>query len=86
MRNRLRHLLAAAEEARKAEEWKGKLAEVRRQEQETLEAAAAPLRTYLMKNVMPSLASALLEVCKARPDDPIDFLAEYLFKNNPQID
>ena len=76
----------AAEDAKKQAEWAAKLAEVRRQEQETLELAAAPLRTYLMKHVMPSLTQALLEVCKTRPDDPVDYLAEYLFKHNPQID
>ena len=60
-------------------------AQVRRQEQEALELAASPLRSYLMKHVMPTLTQGLLEVCKSRPDDAVDFLAEYLFKNNPQI-
>jgi adenylate kinase len=27
----------------------------------------------------------LLEVCKTRPTDPIDYLAAFLFKNNPQL-
>ncbi len=67
-------------------EWSIKLAEVKRQEEETLEAASAPLRNYLMKHVMPTLTQGLVEVCKARPEDPIDFLAEYLFKLNPKID
>lgn len=51
-----------------------------------LEAASQPLRNFLMKHVMPTLSEGLIEVCKARPDDPVDFLAEFLFKNNPQID
>jgi adenylate kinase len=38
-----------------------------------------------MKHVMPTLTQGLLEVCKARPDDAVDFLAEYLFKANPQL-
>ena len=29
---------------------------------------------------------ALVDCCKARPDDAIDFIAEYLFRNNPQVD
>ena len=28
----------------------------------------------------------LMEVCDVRPEDPIDYLAEYLFKNNPRIE
>eukprot|EP00054_Salpingoeca_dolichothecata_P016053 m.93535 g.93535 ORF g.93535 m.93535 type:complete len:50 (+) comp21788_c0_seq2:37-186(+) len=28
----------------------------------------------------------LIEVCKVRPEDPVDYLAEYLFKQNPQVD
>ena len=70
----------------KQSDWSKKLIEVKHQEQETLEAASLPLRTYLMKHIMPTLTAGLLEVCKARPDDPVDFLAEYLFKLNPQID
>ena len=75
----------AVEDSKKQAEWKAKLAEVKRQEQEALELAASPLRTYLMKNVMPTLTQGLLEVCKSRPEDPVDWLAEYLFKANPQI-
>ena len=89
------------ESNKKQAEWSAKLAEVcishvttivysldsqvRRQEQEALELAASPLRSYLMKHVMPTLTQGLLEVCKSRPDDAVDVLAEYLFKNNPQI-
>jgi adenylate kinase len=59
---------------------------VKRQETEQLENQSIPLRNYLMKHVMPSLTQGLIECCKARPDDAIDFLAEYLFRNNPQVD
>ncbi|XP_035184046.1 adenylate kinase 7 isoform X2 [Oxyura jamaicensis] len=65
------------------EEWNKQLEEVKRQEQELLEAQSIPLRNYLMKNVMPTLIQGLNECCKIRPDDPVDFLAEYLFRNNP---
>uniref|UniRef100_A0AAY3ZTN3 Nucleoside-diphosphate kinase n=1 Tax=Denticeps clupeoides TaxID=299321 RepID=A0AAY3ZTN3_9TELE len=76
---------AALREAR-WEEWNSRLAEVRRQEQEVLEAQSASQRSYLMKNVMPTLTRGLVECCKIRPADPVDFLAEYLFKNNPQLE
>nr|XP_009673899.1 PREDICTED: adenylate kinase 7 [Struthio camelus australis] len=75
-----------AERKAKWEEWKNRLEEVKRQEEELLEAQSVPLRNYLMKHVMPTLMQGLNECCKIRPDDPVDFLAEYLFKNNPEIE
>ncbi|NXL64539.1 KAD7 kinase, partial [Chordeiles acutipennis] len=68
------------------EEWNKHLQEVKRQEQELLEAQSLPLRMYLMQNVMPTLTRGINECCRIRPDDPIDFLAEYLFKNSPDIE
>ena len=62
------------------------LAEIKRQEMELLEARSQPLRRYLMKNVIPSLTEGLIETCKVMPEDPIDYLAEYLFKVSPAID
>ncbi|KAM6394641.1 adenylate kinase 7 isoform 2-T2 [Pluvialis apricaria] len=67
------------------EEWNKHLEEVKRQEQELLEAQSIPLRNYLMKNVMPTLMQGINECCRIRPDDPVDFLAEYLFKNSSDI-
>ena len=51
-----------------------RLSEVKRQEQELLENQSIPLRNYLMKHVMPTLAQGLIECCKMRPDDPVDFV------------
>ncbi|XP_075782732.1 adenylate kinase 7 isoform X2 [Pelodiscus sinensis] len=75
-----------AEKLANWEEWNRRLEEVKRQEQELLEVQSIPLRNYLMKNVMPTLMQGLNECCKIRPDDPVDFLAEYLFKNNPEME
>ena len=36
-----------------------------------------------MQNVIPTLTEGLIEVCKLKPEDPVDYLAEYLFANNP---
>uniref|UniRef100_A0A8C3SY11 Adenylate kinase 7 n=1 Tax=Chelydra serpentina TaxID=8475 RepID=A0A8C3SY11_CHESE len=68
-----------AEKLANWEEWNKRLEEVKRQEQELLEAQSIPLRNYLMKNVMPTLMQGLNECCKIRPDDPVDFL--HLFDN-----
>ncbi|NXF70598.1 KAD7 kinase, partial [Sclerurus mexicanus] len=74
-----------AERMARLEEWNKQLEEVKRQEQELLEAQSIPLRNYLMKNVMPTLMQGINECCRIRPDDPVNFLAEYLFKNGPDI-
>ncbi|KAM9711086.1 adenylate kinase 7 isoform 4-T4 [Dama dama] len=73
-----------AEKIARWEEWNKQLEEVKREERELLEAQSIPLRNYLMTYVMPTLMQGLNECCKVRPDDPVDFLAEYLFKNNPE--
>uniref|UniRef100_A0A8D3D2P4 Adenylate kinase 7b n=1 Tax=Scophthalmus maximus TaxID=52904 RepID=A0A8D3D2P4_SCOMX len=74
-----------AEEARHTaahwEEWRQEA--VRQQEEQLLEAKSVPMRSYLTEHVMPTLTQGLIECCRARPADPVDFLAEFLFKNNP---
>jgi len=63
-----------------------RLAELQQQEKELLEVRSVPLRAYLMQHVIPTLTEGLIEVCKLKPEDPIDHLAEWLFKNNPVDD
>ncbi|XP_021034783.1 adenylate kinase 7 isoform X2 [Mus caroli] len=74
-----------AEKIARWEEWNKRLEEVKREERELLEVQSIPLRNYLMTYVMPTLMQGLNECCKVRPEDPVDFLAEYLFKNNPEM-
>jgi adenylate kinase len=62
-----------------------KLEQIKHEELEYLETQSIPLRNYLMSHVMPTLTKGLIECAKIKPDDPIDYLAEFLFKNNPQI-
>uniref|UniRef100_A0A4W5N5E9 Adenylate kinase 7a n=1 Tax=Hucho hucho TaxID=62062 RepID=A0A4W5N5E9_9TELE len=69
----------AAKMAAQLEEWNRHVTEVKRQEHELLEARSAPLRNYLMNYVMPSLTEGMTECCKAKPDDPVDFLVMLLF-------
>ncbi|XP_014676631.1 PREDICTED: adenylate kinase 7-like [Priapulus caudatus] len=72
-----------AERAASEAEWAARLQRVRQQESELLATRSVPMRNYLMRHVMPTLTQGLLECSKVRPDDPVDYLAEYLFKNNP---
>lgn len=57
---------------------------LKRREMEQIEACSLPLRNYLMKNIVPKLTEGLVEVARVRPQDPIDYLAEYLFRNNTE--
>ncbi|NXB35480.1 KAD7 kinase, partial [Eulacestoma nigropectus] len=65
-----------AERMARWEEWTKQLEEVKRQEQELVEAQSIPLRNYLMKNVMPTLMQGINECCRIRPDDPVNFLVK----------
>lgn len=44
-----------------------------------------PFREYLTKFVVPHLTPGLLEVTQIRPEDPVEFLAEYLFKKSFEL-
>jgi adenylate kinase len=50
-----------------------------------VEASAAPMRTYLLDNVIPALVDGLLDVAKNQPEDPVDALAEYLFNYSVDV-
>ncbi|KAG7203649.1 hypothetical protein KM043_013684 [Ampulex compressa] len=65
-------------------EWTDLMEKLKQEEEERLCVMGEPLRHYLMKHVFPTLTQGLIEVAKLRPDDPVDFLAEYLFKKNPE--
>ncbi|KEG07026.1 hypothetical protein DQ04_11201000 [Trypanosoma grayi] len=40
-------------------------------------------RAYLDHTCVPLLMEAMAAVSRARPDDPIDFIAHYLLQHNP---
>ncbi|XP_071878435.1 adenylate kinase 7 [Bombus fervidus] len=68
----------------KMEEWTNLMEKLKEEQEERLCLASLPLRHYLMKYVFPTLTQGLIEVANLRPEDPVDFLAEYLFKENPE--
>ena len=43
-----------------------------------METQSVPLRNYLMTHVMPTLTKGLIECCKQKPDDPIDYLVIFV--------
>lgn len=42
------------------------------------------IRSYLDSTVVPLLLQSLTELAKERPDKPIEYVANYLLKNNPE--
>ncbi|KAA0169930.1 hypothetical protein FNF28_01720 [Cafeteria roenbergensis] len=70
---------AGAAEARRADE-AARVAALAEQEAELLRARSEPLRAWLGREVLPALSRGLLETVRAKPLDPVDFLAELLLK------
>ena len=52
--------------------------------QNKLDVQAIPIRQYLETSVVPILLQGMQALVKERPDNPVEFLAAYLLKNNPQ--
>lgn len=85
--------LAAEQEAKDAADLDARVAAerarlelIQREETELLEARAKPLRAYLLDTVLPALTEGMLEVVKVQPDDPIDYLAEFLFRKGRELE
>ncbi len=53
---------------------------VQAEEQEMLETQSTPLRNYLMQHVMPTLTQGLIQVCKVKPDDAVDYLVRNVYQ------
>ncbi|KOC66213.1 Adenylate kinase 7 [Habropoda laboriosa] len=68
----------------KMAEWTNLMEKLKEEEEERLCLSGMPLRHYLVKYVFPTLTQGLIKVANLRPQDPVDFLAEYLFKENPE--
>ena len=51
--------------------------------QQKLQQQALPIRAYLDQTVVPILLQGLSALVKERPPNPVEYLANYLLKNNP---
>ena len=51
--------------------------------QNRLQSQALPIRAYLDQTVVPLLLQGLSALVKERPPNPVEYLANYLLKNNP---
>ena len=52
--------------------------------QEKMNVQSLPIRAYLDQTVVPILLQGMSQLVKERPPNPIEYLATYLIKNNPQ--
>jgi len=64
---------------------KQRLDQIKEYERDVLDAKSQPIRQYLMDNLVGILTDGLLEVCKRTPTDPVDHLAEYLFRRSLDV-
>lgn len=43
------------------------------------------MRQFLMKFIIPVLTEGMIETCRVGPLDPVDYLAEYIFKKSSEF-
>lgn len=43
------------------------------------------MRQFLMKNIIPVLTEGMIDVWKVGPLDPVDYLADYIFKKSNEM-
>jgi len=65
---------------------KAKMEQIRDNERDLLDKRSQPIRQYLMDKVVPHLTEGLINLCKEVPEDPTDFLANFLLKRADEID
>jgi len=64
---------------------KASQAATRERQKEELDQNSLRLREYLSANLVDFLTEGLVEVCCKQPEDPIDTLAEFLFKRSLDV-
>ena len=57
----------------------------REQQKDILDTQSQNIRMYLQDNLVTFLAEGLQEVCLKQPEDPVDALAEYLFRRSLEV-
>ncbi|CAO1320063.1 unnamed protein product [Diamesa serratosioi] len=67
------------------EDWTNQMMKLKRQEIIEMEKRSLPVRHYLMKYILPNITEGLVEMTKLRPENPTEYLAEYLFKHKNDV-
>jgi len=55
------------------------------EERDILDKTSLALRKYLDANLVPILSEGIVELLNSFPNDPVDNLAEFLFKNSLKV-
>jgi hypothetical protein len=63
-----------------------KLEKIRENERNLLDKRSQPIRQYLMDHVVPYLTEGLIKLCKEVPQDPTDYLANFLLNKADDMD
>ncbi|CAD8167287.1 unnamed protein product [Paramecium octaurelia] len=58
---------------------------IRQQERELLDQRSQPLRQYLADNVVPFLTEGLINICEKHPENPLQFLADFLEQKGNEL-
>ena len=61
---------------------KARLAEVAKHMKDLEECDDLNMRQFLMKFIIPVLTEGMIEVWKYQPLDPVDYLADYMYKKS----
>ena len=56
------------------------------EERDVLDSRSMPTRQYMMETVVPHITEGFIQVCKKIPDDPTQFLCDFLKKRADEID
>ena len=61
---------------------KSRLNELKSKEKILLEKKSEVMRRYLNDKIIPLLVKGILNICENVPDDPVEFLANFILDNN----
>lgn len=57
----------------------------REKQKDILDTESQSIRMYLQDNLVTFLAEGLQDICIRQPEDPVDALAEYLFRRSLDV-
>lgn len=61
------------------------MADLKQHMQELEMCKEAHCRRFLMKNIIPVLTEGMIDVWRVGPQDPVDYLADYIFKKSNNL-
>lgn len=62
-----------------------RLIQIRQHMNELEDAKSLNMRQFLMKQIIPVLTEGMIDVYRVSPTDPVDYLAEYIFKKSNEM-